>query len=90
MSPSEFVVRMSAADERFARALGRDDIREMRAALAEKTELLENYFTAPRRGIDKNVVQPADPQASDALASLPVRPAVSAALGRPGSPADAC
>lgn len=48
MSPSEFVARMWAADQRFARALRRDDIREMRAALAEKTGLLERYFAASR------------------------------------------
>lgn len=48
MSPGEFAVRMSAADERFARARKRDDIRGMRAALAEKTALLDNYFGASR------------------------------------------
>ncbi|HEU5272761.1 MAG TPA: hypothetical protein VFU97_03790 [Xanthobacteraceae bacterium] len=47
MSPGEFAVRMSAADERFARARKRD-IRDMRAALAEKTALLDNYFGASR------------------------------------------
>lgn len=44
MSPSEFVVRMAAADKRFERALKCDDIREMRAALTEKTELLDTFF----------------------------------------------
>ncbi len=47
MSPTEFTVRMVAVDERFAQALKRDDIREMRAALAEKTALLEVFFAAP-------------------------------------------
>jgi len=54
MSPGEFAVRMSAADERFARALKRDDIREMRAALAEKTALLDNYFGASRDRTEKS------------------------------------
>jgi Tfp pilus assembly protein PilE len=49
MSPTEFAVRMIAADRRFAQALKRDDIRDMRAALAEKTGLLEAYFAATRR-----------------------------------------
>jgi len=48
MSPTEFAVRMIAADQRFAQALKHDDIREMRAALTEKTGLLEVYFTATR------------------------------------------
>jgi hypothetical protein len=48
MSPTEFADRLTAADERFAQARKRDDIREMRAALAEKTWLLEMYFAAPR------------------------------------------
>ncbi len=52
MSPSEFAVRMLAADERFEHALKHDDIREMRAALAEKTGLLAAYFAAPRDGAD--------------------------------------
>ena len=46
MSPTEFAVRMSAADERFSQALKRDDIREMRAALADKTGLLQIFFAA--------------------------------------------
>jgi hypothetical protein len=54
MSPGEFAVRMSAADERFARALKRDDIREMRAALAEKTALLDNYFGASHPRTEKS------------------------------------
>jgi hypothetical protein len=48
MSPTEFAVRMSAADERFAQALKRDDIRQMRVALAEKTKLLDVYLALPR------------------------------------------
>ena len=48
MSPSEFVVRMAAADNRFEQALKRDDIREMRAALAEKTALLDTFFAKSR------------------------------------------
>jgi Tfp pilus assembly protein PilE len=49
MSPTEFAVRMIAADRRFSQALERDDIREMRAALTEKTELLQRYFAASRQ-----------------------------------------
>jgi hypothetical protein len=50
MSPIEFSVRMTAADAHFAQALKKDDIREMRAALAEKTALLKVYFgTSPHR-----------------------------------------
>jgi hypothetical protein len=48
MSPTEFAVRMIAADRRFAQALKHDDIREMRAALTEKTGLLKVYFAATR------------------------------------------
>jgi len=48
MSPTEFALCMIAADERFAQALERDDFPEMRAALAEKTGLLEVYFAAHR------------------------------------------
>jgi hypothetical protein len=48
MSPTEFAVRMIAADQRFSQALKTDDIRAMRAALAEKTELLQLYFAASR------------------------------------------
>ena len=44
MSPSEFVLHMAAADNRFEQALKRDDIREMRAALADKTALLDTFF----------------------------------------------
>ena len=47
MSPTEFTARMIAADQRFAQALKRDNIPEMRAALAEKTGLIEVYFAAP-------------------------------------------
>ena len=55
MSPAEFAVRMIGADERFALALERDDIREMRAVLAEKTALLEEFFAASRgRAKDDN------------------------------------
>jgi hypothetical protein len=50
MSPTEFAARMIAADQRFSQALRRDDVREMRAALAEKTELLQLYFAASRQG----------------------------------------
>jgi hypothetical protein len=50
MSPTEFGTRMSAADQRFARARERDDISEMRAALAEKTALLKSYYGVPQRG----------------------------------------
>jgi hypothetical protein len=39
---------MIAADQRFSQALKTDDIRAMRAALAEKTELLQLYFAASR------------------------------------------
>jgi len=50
MSPTEFAARMIAADLRFGQALKRDDIAEMRAALAEKTRLLTAYFAAPHDG----------------------------------------
>ena len=49
MTPTEFAVRMIAADQRFSQALKTDDIRAMRAALAEKTELLQLYFAASRQ-----------------------------------------
>jgi hypothetical protein len=49
MTPSEFAVRMIAADQRFSQALKRDDIPAMRAALADKTGLLQLYFAASRR-----------------------------------------
>ncbi len=47
MSPAEFAVQMTAADDRFAQALKSDDIREMRTALAEKAALLKAYFAEP-------------------------------------------
>jgi hypothetical protein len=49
MSPTEFAVRMIAADQRFSQALKHDDIRAMRAALAEKNDLLQLYFAASRQ-----------------------------------------
>jgi hypothetical protein len=49
MTPTEFAVRMIAADRRFSQALKRDDIAEMRAALADKTGLLQQYFAASRQ-----------------------------------------
>lgn len=49
MTPTEFAVRMIAADQRFSQALKRDDIPEMRAALADKTGLIQLYFAASRR-----------------------------------------
>jgi hypothetical protein len=52
MSPSEFVVRMAAADKRFEDALKCDDIREMRSALAEKSELLDTFFAKTRSRSD--------------------------------------
>jgi hypothetical protein len=52
MSPTEFTVRMFAADQRFSQALKQDNIPEMRAALAEKTGLIEFYFDAPRDRVD--------------------------------------
>jgi len=60
MSPSEFVVRMAAADKRFERALKCDDIREMKAALAEKTELLDTFFakTPNRTDNESDKAQP--------------------------------
>jgi hypothetical protein len=64
MSPSEFVVRMAAADKRFERALKCDDIREMRAALAEKTELLDTFFAKARSRAD---TAEANPQSRAAL-----------------------
>ena len=48
MSPTEFAARMIAADQRFEQALKHDDIRDVRAALAEKAELLAAYFAAAR------------------------------------------
>jgi hypothetical protein len=58
MSPTEFAVRMIAADQRFSQALKRDDIREMRAALADKTGLLQVYFAASRQ---RPQIETADP-----------------------------
>ncbi len=55
MPPTEFVVRMAAADKRFERALKCDDIREMRAALAEKTKLLDAFFAKTRNRADDQV-----------------------------------
>ena len=52
MSPTEFTIRMNAADQRFAQALRHDSIPEMRAALAEKAELLQVYFATPRDRAD--------------------------------------
>jgi hypothetical protein len=49
MSPTEFGIRMAAADERFERARQRDDLAEMRAALAEKSSLLRTYYGVPQR-----------------------------------------
>ncbi len=49
MSPTEFAVRMIAADKRFSQALQRDDIRERRAARSDKTVLLQLYFAASRQ-----------------------------------------
>lgn len=48
MSPTEFAARLIAVDQRFAQALKHDDIRDMRAALTEKTALLAAYFAASR------------------------------------------
>ena len=48
MSPTEFTIRTFAADQRFSQALKQDNIPEMRAALAEKTGLIEVCFAAPR------------------------------------------
>ncbi len=88
MSPSEFVVRMTAADERFAHALKRDDIREMRAALAEKTELLETYFATPRNRTEKDEAQSGAPHAWDGLPSSRSHHVGAARLSGPGSRAD--
>ncbi len=52
MSPTEFAVRMIAADQRFSHALKADDIRAMREALSEKTALLQLYFAASRRNAE--------------------------------------
>jgi hypothetical protein len=52
MSPTEFSVRMIAADQRFSQALKHDDIREMRAALTEKSGLLQLYFSASRHAAE--------------------------------------
>ncbi len=59
MSPTEFAARMTAADERFARALKSDDFREMRAALADKTGLLKVYFARQHhRALEQSVQTP--------------------------------
>ncbi len=91
MLPSEFVVRMTAVDERFARALRRDDIAEMRAALAEKTELLASYFTVSRDRVrgEKDRAPSAAPIARDAPAASSARSPASTLRGGPGSQADA-
>lgn len=90
MLPSEFVARMRAADERFSDALKRDDIRQMRAALAEKTELLDDYFATPRRC---NEEDPAQSHLRDAwgddLQSSSRHDVTSSRLSGPGSRADA-
>jgi len=52
MTPTEFGVRLIAADQRFSQALRRDSIPEMRAALAEKAGLLQLYFGAARQGAE--------------------------------------
>ena len=57
MSPTEFAVRMTAADERFSQALQRDDIREMRAALVDKTGLLEAFFAESRHRSSAGIKQ---------------------------------
>jgi hypothetical protein len=49
MTPTEFAVRLIAADQRFSQALKRDDIPEMRAALADKNGLLKLYFAESRQ-----------------------------------------
>jgi hypothetical protein len=48
MTPTEFAARMVAADQHFTQALKRDDLRDMRAALAEEAGLLADYFGLPR------------------------------------------
>ena len=53
MSLDEFTARMAAADERFEHALKRGDIPEMRAALAEKTDLMKTYFARPKARVRK-------------------------------------
>ncbi len=49
MSPTEFVVRRAAADGRFEHAQKCDDVPEVRAPLAEKTELPKHYYAVPQR-----------------------------------------
>jgi hypothetical protein len=49
MTPTEFAVRLITADQRFSQALKRDDIPEMRAALADKNGLLKLYFAESRQ-----------------------------------------
>jgi hypothetical protein len=90
MSPTEFSISMTAADERFAQALKRDDIREMRAALAEKTRLLEVYFAASRhRAHDEKEGARSTPVEYGALPPSAANRAVSARRGAYGSRADA-
>jgi Tfp pilus assembly protein PilE len=91
MSPTEFALRMTAADERFAQALKRDDIRKMRAALAEKTALLEVYFAAARHRADdeKEGAPSATSAGRGALPSSAANRAVSARRAAHGSRADA-
>jgi len=90
MSPSEFVIRMTAADERFACALRRDDIAEMRAALAKKTELLESYFTVSRdrRRGEKDRAPLAAPATCDVSPASCARSLAAALRGGPGRRAD--
>jgi Tfp pilus assembly protein PilE len=91
MSPTEFSISMTAADERFAQALKRDDIREMRAALVEKTRLLEIYFAASRHRAhdEKERARSATPVECGALPPSAANRAVSARRGAYGSGADA-
>jgi hypothetical protein len=87
MSPTEFAVRMSAADERFAQALKRDDIRQMRAALAEKTKLIEVYLALPRH-LAHGATGGARSSACGASPPSAANRAVSARRGAHGSRAD--
>lgn len=89
MSPSEFVARMRTVDERFSDALKRDDIRQMRAALAEKTELLDDYFATPRRCNEEDQTQSHLQDAWNELQSSPSHDVTSSRLTGPGRRADA-
>jgi hypothetical protein len=91
MSPTEFAVRMLAADERFAHALKHDDIREMRAALAEKTGVLAAYFAAPRDCAHDEKDAPHSRAATDPdwTPSPSMNRGVSAPVGALGSRSDA-